>query len=102
MRVDWTFPAESYLDQLAPEEQSKVLHAVRRLAGSWGDQLPLGFLRHLEGDEPDLYSYRVGADLRVIVHRAEHGDTMTVVDVVRRSQIDGLRRRASVPETAVK
>ncbi len=89
MTLEWTYPAESYLDQLPPEERSKVLHAVQRLPASW-DSLDNAQLNRITGDRADLYSLRVGADLRVLVSR--HGDVITVVDVVRRSQIDGLRR----------
>ncbi len=88
MRLDWTFTAESYLDQLSPEERSKVLHAVERLPVEWGS-LGESRLNRLEGEQ-NLYALRVGADLRVLVRRQD--EVVTVVDVVRRSQVDGLRR----------
>jgi mRNA-degrading endonuclease RelE of RelBE toxin-antitoxin system len=91
MTLEWTFTAESYLDQLSPEERSKVLHAVERLPVEWG-HLGGARLNQLEGEE-NLYSLRVGADLRVLVRR--RNDVVTVVDVVRRSQVDGLRRLAN-------
>ena len=84
MELEWTFSAESYLDQLPHEERLKVLHAVERLSTGW-DTPHDGRLRRLTGDQGNLYSLRVGADLRVIV---------------RRSQIDGLRRLANQHQTA--
>jgi len=44
----------------------------------------------LRDDTESLYKLRVGADLRVLVRPQE--DVITVVDVVRKSQIEGLRR----------
>ena len=89
MRLDWAFTAESYLDQLPREERSKVLHAVESLPTAW-NTLGAARLARIESDPNDLYSLRVGADLRVIVRQRD--DLLTVVDVIRRSQIDGLRR----------
>lgn len=97
MKLEWTFTAESYLDQLSPEERAKVLHAVGRLPTAW-DRLGETRLQRLEGDQNDLYSLRVGADLRVLVRRQE--DVVTVIDVVRYSQLDGLRRLAAVKQAA--
>jgi hypothetical protein len=92
MTLEWTFTAESYLDQLSPEERSKVLHAVERLPSEWG-RLGGARLTQLEGEE-NLYSLLVGADLRVLVRRRDN--VVTVVDVVRKSQVDGLRRLANL------
>jgi hypothetical protein len=97
MKPEWTFTAESYLDQLPPEERSKVLHAVDRLPADWGS-LDSSRLQRLKGVQESLYSLRVGADLRVLLRR--QGDAITVVDVVRRSQIDGLRRLAEQSRAA--
>lgn len=97
MKLEWTFSAESYLDQLSHGERLKVLHAVERLSTGW-DSLHDDRLRRLTGGQDNLYSLRVGADLRVIVRRQEN--VATVVDVVRRSQIDGLRRLANQHQPA--
>ena len=97
MELEWTFSAESYLDQLPHEERSKVLHAVERLSAGW-DSLHNGRLTLLTGDQGGLYSLRVGADLRVIVRRQEN--VILVIDVVRRSQIDGLRQLANQRQAA--
>jgi mRNA-degrading endonuclease RelE of RelBE toxin-antitoxin system len=89
MIVDWDFAAEAFLDQLPSQERAKVIHAVQKLStvpdGSDETQL-----RKLAGVQNDLYSLRVGGDLRVLVRK--RSDTITVVDVVRRSQVEGLRR----------
>ena len=85
-RLDWTFVAESYLDQLSPEERSMVLHVVEQLPAKWDsldkDRFTL--------NESTRY-VRVGADLRVLVVRQD--DVILVIDVVRRSQVEGLRSR---------
>lgn len=89
MNLEWSLTAESYFDQLPSAERSRVLHMVKDLAARW-DTLEGTHLRRLFGDQGDLFSLRVGSDLRVIVQRRDN--VITVVDVVRRSQIDGLRR----------
>jgi len=89
MPLEWNLTAESYLDQLPSVERSKVLHAVEQLSANW-DRLEGTRLHRLVGGQNDLYSLRAGSDLRVLVLR--RGDLITVVDVVRKSQIDGLRR----------
>lgn len=90
MNLEWTFTAESYLDQLSPAEKSRVLHAVERLPEEWDrlDSVQLNLIGR--GGHAALYSLRVGADFRVLVERRDQG--IFVVDVVRTSQIDGLRR----------
>jgi mRNA-degrading endonuclease RelE of RelBE toxin-antitoxin system len=89
MKVDWDFTAEAFLDQLPSQERAKVVHAVQRLStapdGSNETQL-----EKLAGIQNDLYSLRVGGDLRVLVRK--RNESITVVDVVRRSQVEGLRR----------
>lgn len=97
MKLEWTFTAESYLDQLTPKERSKVLQVVEDLPMAW-DHLGEARLSKLAGDKTGLFSLRVGSDLRVLVRR--RGDVVTVVDVVRRSQIDGLRRVAKQRQAA--
>ena len=89
MRLEWSFIAESYFDQLSPAERSRVLHVVEQLPVSW-DTLEGTRLQKLEGDQSGLFSLRVGSDLRVLVRRQD--DAVTVIDVVRRGQVDGLRR----------
>lgn len=89
MKPEWTFTAESYLDQLPSTERSRVLHAVEHLPAAWED-LHGTRLKRLGGDQADLFSLRVGSDLRVLVRR--RGDAITVVDVVRKGQVEGLRR----------
>jgi len=89
MKVEWDYTAEVFLDQLPSQEQAKVVHAVRRLAtapdGSNETQLT-----KLAGVQDDLYSLRVAGDLLVLVRK--DNEIITVVDVVRRSQVEALRR----------
>ena len=89
MKTEWSLTAGSYLDQLPAVERSRVLHMVKRLAADW-NSLDGVHLRKLPDDHGDLFMLRVGSDLRVVVRRQD--DLVTVVDVIRRSQIDGLRR----------
>jgi mRNA-degrading endonuclease RelE of RelBE toxin-antitoxin system len=89
MKVDWDFTAEAFLDQLPPQERAKVVHAVQRLSMT-PDCSNETQLTKLAGVQSDLYSLRVGGDLRVLI-RIRNED-LTVVDVVRRSQVEGLRR----------
>jgi mRNA-degrading endonuclease RelE of RelBE toxin-antitoxin system len=98
MQLEWSLAAGSYLDQLPPSEQSKVLHAVEQLSADW-DNIEGTRLHRLIGDHDDLWSLRAGSEFRVLVRRS--GDLITVVDVVRRSQIDGLRRAAERHATAL-
>lgn len=86
MTQEWTFSAQSYLDQLSPEERGKVLHALEGL--SMDEPQTTHRLKRLSGAD-ELYALRVGADLRVLLRR--QGSRVTVVDVVRRSQVEGLR-----------
>jgi hypothetical protein len=96
MPVEWTFTAESYLDQLPQAARAQVLHALEGLPAAW-DGLLGARLAPVKGNREDLFQLRVGGDLRVLLRR--RGEVITVVDVVRRSQIDGLRR-AALPQTA--
>jgi mRNA-degrading endonuclease RelE of RelBE toxin-antitoxin system len=89
MKVDWDFTAEAFLDQLPSQERAKVVHAVQRLA-TVSDGSNETQLTKLAGVPNDLYSFRVGGDLRVLLRK--RNETITVVDVVRRSQVEGLRR----------
>jgi mRNA-degrading endonuclease RelE of RelBE toxin-antitoxin system len=89
MKVDWDFTAEAFLDQLPAHERAKVVHAVQRLS-TVPDGSNEAQLTKLAGVQSDLYSLRAGNDLRVLLRR--HNETITVVDVVRRSQVEGLRR----------
>ena len=97
MKLEWNFTAESYLDQLPSTERSRVLHAVERLPTTW-DSLDGTRLNRLKGDQTDLFPLRVGSDLRVLVRRRD--DVITVVDVVRRGQVDGLRRATKQRQAA--
>lgn len=97
MNLEWTFTAETYLDQLPPEERAKVLHVIERLPTEW-DSLGAPQLQKLSGAKEELYSLRVGADLRVVFRR--QANVIIIVDVVRRSQIDGLRRIGGANQAA--
>jgi mRNA-degrading endonuclease RelE of RelBE toxin-antitoxin system len=93
MNVDWDFTAQTYLDQLPPQEQTKVLHAVERLGAGWPqveEPRHIQLIASSSEEKGNLYSLRVGNDLRVLFRR--QGEAITIVDVVRRSQIDGLRQ----------
>jgi mRNA-degrading endonuclease RelE of RelBE toxin-antitoxin system len=93
MKVDWDFTAQTYLDQLSPQEQAKVLLAVKRLESD-SPQVEQSHVTKLaaasHGENGNLYSLRVGNDLRVLFRRL--GKAVTILDVVRRSQIDRLRQ----------
>jgi mRNA-degrading endonuclease RelE of RelBE toxin-antitoxin system len=89
MKVDWDFTAEAFLDQLPPQERARVVHAVHRLSTA-ADGSTETHLKKLAGVQNDLYSLRVGGDLLVLLGKGN--ETITVVDVVRRSQVEGLRR----------
>jgi mRNA-degrading endonuclease RelE of RelBE toxin-antitoxin system len=98
MKVDWDFTAEAFLDQLPSQERGKVLRAVQRLStapeGSKETQL-----EKLAGVQNDLYSLRVGGDLRILIRSSNN--VITVVDVVRQSQVEGLRRLHKQGHSAV-
>jgi hypothetical protein len=89
MKLAWAFTAETYLDQLSSRERSKVLHAVDRLPDEWDDLLGASLSR-LAGAEQELYAFRVGSDLFVLLTRRY--DLISIVDIVRKGQIEGLRR----------
>jgi mRNA-degrading endonuclease RelE of RelBE toxin-antitoxin system len=93
MRVEWTFTALSYLDQLSQSERAKITHTVDRLSSNW-DPLDEDGPKQLTGDLGNLYSVRAGSDLSVLMTR--ENEHISVVDIVRRSQIEGLRRAAKV------
>ena len=96
MNLEWDFTAEAYLDQLPSQERARVVHAVERLPLTWAS-LDKTQLQKLTGSQGDLFSLRVGADLRILVRRRD--DTITVVDVVRRSQVEGLRKLSGQGQT---
>jgi hypothetical protein len=79
MTLAWDDTAQSYLDQLPLEEQRRIAHP-------------------LDGGLARLYAVRVGADLRVPLRRDDA--IVTVVDIVRRSQIEGFRRASREPAVA--
>lgn len=89
--IEWTLASQAYFDQLSLPERSKIELGIERLREQWpeliGDRLVL--LKTSRAAEPPLYSFRVGGDLRMLVSR--RGDAITIVDIVRRSQIEGLR-----------
>jgi mRNA-degrading endonuclease RelE of RelBE toxin-antitoxin system len=87
MEVEWDYTAEVFLDQLPSQEQAKVIHAVQRLATARDGETQL---TRVAGVENDLYSLRVAGDLLVLVRKGN--GTINVVDVVRRSQVEALRR----------
>ncbi len=89
MKVHWDFTAEAFLDQLPSQERAKVIHAVQRLSAVPDDSNGPP-LTKLAGVQSDLYSLRAGSDLQVLLRKRD--ETVTVVDVVRRSQVEGLRR----------
>ena len=68
-----------------------MLHAVAQLQSGWGALEGKEIVR-LAGVQDNLFSLRAGSDIRVLVKRT--AAVVTVVDVVRRSQIEGLRRVA--------
>jgi mRNA-degrading endonuclease RelE of RelBE toxin-antitoxin system len=97
MKIDWDFTAQTFLDQLPAHEQARVTHAVTQLGANW-DGLEGKQLSQVNGALSELFSLRVGGDLRVLLRR--RGDTIVVVDVVRRSQIEGLRHLRREPQAA--
>jgi hypothetical protein len=99
MKLEWAFTAETYLDQLSWRERSKVLHAVDRLLEEWDDLIG-GSLNRLTGEGAGLYALRVGSDLLVLLTRKD--DLISVVDVVRKSQVEGLRRLAGARHAAAR
>jgi mRNA-degrading endonuclease RelE of RelBE toxin-antitoxin system len=97
MKLEWTFTAETYLDQLSSRERSKVLHAVDRLLEEWDDLMGTS-LNRLTGEAAELYALRVGSDLRVLL--TLRNDLISVVDIVRKGQVEGLRRLAGAARQA--
>jgi hypothetical protein len=88
MAIDWEFTAQSFMDQLAPANQSRVLYAVERLRGHPPeiDAAQIQQLPTVAGGEE--YLLRVGDDLRVVFQRNDYG--VRIVDVFRRSQLEGI------------
>jgi hypothetical protein len=97
MKLEWTYIANTYFDQLSGPEQSNVMHAVARLPEDW-DNLQGNRLNPLTGDLSGHYALKVGDDLRVIVK--PEGNVISIVDVVRTAQINGLRRVAGTARRA--
>lgn len=90
MKVEWTLVAQTFLDQLSQPDRARVEHALQRLGQDWSQlRGRLSLLKSERAAEPPLFSLRVGHDLRVLLRQRD--DTISVVDVVRRTQIEGLR-----------
>lgn len=91
MEVEWTLAAQTFFDQLQPPDRARATHAIERASHDW-DGLPrelLHMLSEVGHGGGELYDLRVGADLRVILERC--GQTIRIVDIVQRRQIDALR-----------
>jgi len=97
MKLEWDYTAETFFDQLPADQQARVLRSVEALPAEW-DLLEGTQMQRLLGFESDLYTLRIGLDLIVLVRR--ENDRIRIVDIVRRSQIDGLRRAMMQGQTA--
>lgn len=89
MNIEWTYTAGTLYDQLSHPEKSMVLHAVERLPYEW-EQLKGDRLQKLTGDLDGYYSLRIGFEFFAILSRDK--DAIQVVDLIRKGQVDGLRR----------
>ena len=92
MTVQWSFPAETFLDQLSGEDERRVLHALSRLPLAWNEFVRDGALKPVAGEDPGSYVLRVGSDLRVVLRR--DSGVITVDDVIRRGQLVALGQLA--------
>lgn len=90
MPVDWDFTAQSFMDQLPPTEQSRILYAVERLRGLPPEIDPSQIRRLPAVAGHAEYLLRVGEDWRVVFRRDDHA--VRVVDVFRRSQLEERRQ----------
>ncbi|BCH58572.1 hypothetical protein RvVAR0630_11960 [Agrobacterium vitis] len=97
MKLEWTFTAESFLDQLSPADKSKVIHAVNRLQSESAPVSAGKNVRKLDG-ERYLYSLKVGSDFQIIF--SLNKDVISIIDVVRKGQVDGIRRRIEMVRQA--
>ena len=92
MQVSWDLTARAFFDQLSIRDKTAVERAVVRLVENW-EQLEATHLHRLAGlaskDGCPLQVLRVGRDLRVLLYRKN--ERITIIDVLRHSQIERLR-----------
>jgi hypothetical protein len=89
MTFDWDFTAQSFMDQLPATDQNRVLVAVERLLGSW-PKIDVASVHRLRSSaDGEEYLLRVSGDLRVVFRPVDQ--TIRIVDVFRRSQLEGQR-----------
>jgi len=86
MRTTWTLEASSFSDQLDDAARGRISAAIGQLER--GD-LPPALLVPMHS-QPGLYRLRVGPDIRILFSRTPDG--IRIVDIVKRSQIDHLRK----------
>lgn len=88
MQVEWDLVAESFLDQLSPQERAQVLQAVRSASEHW-DQLGPSRIRALQSAGEPFYVLKAGHDLRVFL--GKEATRLTVLDIARTRQLDSYR-----------
>jgi hypothetical protein len=88
MQVRWELPARMFAEQLSKREQETLYRNIELLANDW--EARSKFLKRVRTEAAgSAYTLNVGNDLRVVL--ARHGNTLIIVDLVRRSQLKRLR-----------
>ena len=82
------------LNAFPPEDRVRIRSALGHLLGPAALEDLGGRIHRLPADEP-LYSVRIPPDLRVII--ARRGDTIAVVDVLRRGALESFAAAATPP-----
>jgi hypothetical protein len=85
------------LNAFPPEDQARVRSTLGHLLGPTALEEMGGRVHRLPADEP-LYSIRVPPDIRVIFTR--RGDTIIVVDILRRGTLETFAAGLSVADTS--
>jgi hypothetical protein len=91
MRIARGLNAISFLNQLSKPESARVFKSIERFSSHY-DALLASHVRKTRGLKDrtghDLYTYRAGQDLRVFFY--VENQTLYVVDIARRSQLDSI------------
>jgi hypothetical protein len=94
VQITWHIVAQSFVDQLSPQDRTVVQHAVRSMAEDW-DRVDPARVYRMQSDGDPVFVLRAGRDFRVFLTRK--GDELNVLDVVRRGQLENYEpRRAGV------
>ncbi|MFZ1109564.1 MAG: hypothetical protein WAN43_14625 [Rhodomicrobium sp.] len=99
MKLEWTYTALNYFDQLDRRDRDRIENALNGLPVIW-DKVSAPQLQMLKGTPEPLWIFRASPEYRVIL--SVRHNRLIVEDIVRRSQIDALSRLSRTKAANIK